>query len=282
MPRTTMTVSEAERLLDILTAVLQNDRYPRGQRPVSALHGFDIFDVMTALKLRIANEFLQLSGRPDFDQQFAEGLKLYDGVPWSVMSMFVADDQLGQIGARRVMSAVDPATMQLDKRLASIETGSSFGDFCKALGRNEADYWKHVYQRIGIDYTSDSPRGNRPVEVQPLECNQRPTMNQLFVRFYVIWSIAAVMLVYAAVQRHPYTFYTLLRWICCPIFAYSAVSAHESKCVPWTWIFGALAVVYNPIFRVHLDRSTWIGVNWFTVGVIVIASIVFWRSSRKA
>jgi hypothetical protein len=47
--------------------------------------------------------------------------------------------------------------------------------------------------------------------------------------------------------------------------------------VGWTWIFGVLAGLYNPIFRVHLDRSTWIGVNWFTVGAIAAAAALLWR-----
>jgi Family of unknown function (DUF6804) len=47
--------------------------------------------------------------------------------------------------------------------------------------------------------------------------------------------------------------------------------------VAWIWIFGVLAGLYNPIFRVHLDRSTWIGVIWFTIGVIAVAAVVFWR-----
>ena len=99
---------------------------------------------------------------------------------------------------------------------------------------------------------------------------------------YVAWLVAAGLLVSAAVERHPYSFYTLLRWICCPVFAYSAFAAHEKNRLPWAWIFGVLAVLYNPIFRVHLDRSAWIGVNWFTVGVIVVATVVFWRNDRQS
>jgi uncharacterized protein DUF6804 len=99
---------------------------------------------------------------------------------------------------------------------------------------------------------------------------------------YVTWLVAAGLLVSAAVERHPYSFYTLLRWICCPVFAYSAFAAHEKNRLPWAWIFGALALVYNPIFRVHLDRSTWIGVNWLTVAVLVVAAIIFWRPSSKS
>ena len=80
---------------------------------------------------------------------------------------------------------------------------------------------------------------------------------------YVLWLAVARMLVYAVIENHPSSYYTLLRWVCCAVFAYSAVSAFEANRVAWIWIFGVLAGLYNPIFRVHLDRSTWIGVNWF-------------------
>ena len=77
----------------------------------------------------------------------------------------------------------------------------------------------------------------------------------------IAWLIVAGLLVSAAIERHPYSFYTLLRWICCPVFAYSAFAAYERHRVLWVWIFGVLAGLYNPIFRVHLDRRTWIGVK---------------------
>jgi curved DNA-binding protein CbpA len=99
---------------------------------------------------------------------------------------------------------------------------------------------------------------------------------------FLLWLSAAMMLVYAAVYRHSYTFHTLLRWVCCPILAYSAVSAHQSKRVAWTWIFGVLAVLYNPIFPVHLNRTTWIGVNWFTAALMLVAGIIFCRPSSNS
>ena len=97
------------------------------------------------------------------------------------------------------------------------------------------------------------------------------------VGLYFLWLAAAATLVYAVIEKHPYSYYTLLRWVCCPVFAFSAVSAFQMNRVGWTWIFGVLAALYNPIFRVHVDRSTWIGVNWFTIGVIAVAAVAFWR-----
>jgi hypothetical protein len=29
-------------------------------------------------------------------------------------------------------------------------------------------------------------------------------------------------------------------------------------------------------------RNTWIGVNWFTIGAIVIAAVVFWRAKKQS
>jgi outer membrane protein assembly factor BamE (lipoprotein component of BamABCDE complex) len=102
------------------------------------------------------------------------------------------------------------------------------------------------------------------------------------IGLYIAWLVAAGLLVSAAVQGHPYSFYTLLRWICCPIFAHSAFAAHERNRMLWIWVFGVLALLYNPLFRVHLDRSTWTGVNWFTVGVIAIAAAVFLKDKKSA
>jgi hypothetical protein len=99
---------------------------------------------------------------------------------------------------------------------------------------------------------------------------------------YIAWLVAAVLLVFAATGRHPYNFYTALRWICCAVFVYSAFTARETNRVPWAWIFGVLAVLFNPILPVHLRRDTWQTIDWATIAVIVIAAIVFWRPSVKA
>jgi hypothetical protein len=105
-------------------------------------------------------------------------------------------------------------------------------------------------------------------------------MKSKILGLYVSWLVAAAMLVYAVIENHPYSYYTLLRWVCCPVFAFSAVTAFEMNRVAWTWIFGILAGLYKPIVRVHLDRNTWVGVNWFTVGAIAVAAVIFWWTDK--
>jgi hypothetical protein len=83
----------------------------------------------------------------------------------------------------------------------------------------------------------------------------------------VAWPVATVMLVLAVTGRHPYGFDTLLRWICCAAFAYSVFIASENKRVPLVWIFGVLAVLFNPILPVHLQRDTWQIIDWAATGL---------------
>jgi hypothetical protein len=83
--------------------------------------------------------------------------------------------------------------------------------------------------------------------------------------------IAAVML-FAALGRHPYDFYTLLRWIACGVCAYTAFQAVESKRIGWLWIFVIAAIVLNPIAPLHLKRETWAIVD-AAAAVLLLLSI---------
>ena len=98
---------------------------------------------------------------------------------------------------------------------------------------------------------------------------------------YIAWLIAAVMLVFAAAEKQPDSFYTLLRWVCCAVFAYSAVTSFQMKRVLWLWIFAVLAVLFNPIFPLGLDRTQWIVADWFSIGAMVIAAFVFRKISKN-
>jgi hypothetical protein len=68
--------------------------------------------------------------------------------------------------------------------------------------------------------------------------------------------IAAVML-FAAIGRQTYDYYTLLRWIACGVCAYTAFQAAEIKKIGWLWVFAIVAIVLNPIVPLHLKRETW-------------------------
>ena len=97
---------------------------------------------------------------------------------------------------------------------------------------------------------------------------------------YIAWLIAVVLLVFAAAEKQSDSFYTLLRWVCCAVFAYSAVASFQMKRMLWLWIFAALAALFNPIFPLGLDRTQWVIADWFSIGAMVIAAFVFWKASK--
>ena len=79
-------------------------------------------------------------------------------------------------------------------------------------------------------------------------------------------------LLWALLPTNPYAYYTFLRVVCCGCFGYTALRHHEQRLDPWAFAFAALAVIYNPILPVHLDRVFWSIVN---IGTIVFLMIAF-------
>jgi len=93
-------------------------------------------------------------------------------------------------------------------------------------------------------------------------------------------TVAAVMLLFALNPENPYGYYVLLRWVVCGVFAYLALQAFEKGIMNWIWVLGITAVVYNPIFKIHLGREVWSLVNLVTVG-IAIGSIVKMKGKHE-
>ncbi len=87
------------------------------------------------------------------------------------------------------------------------------------------------------------------------------------------------MLVWAIYPENPYAYYILLRWVSCGVFVYLAFQASEQNKTKWIWILGITAVIYNPIFRVHLNREFWTVINLVTIA-IALASIYILSNNK--
>ena len=98
--------------------------------------------------------------------------------------------------------------------------------------------------------------------------------NQNSKRIWIPQLIACGMLLWALNPGNSYGYYILLRWICCGIFAYLAVQASKQEKEEWTWILGITAAIYNPIFRVSLNRELWSAVNIVTIGIAAVSIFV--------
>lgn len=84
--------------------------------------------------------------------------------------------------------------------------------------------------------------------------------------------ISGILLILAIPTGWPYSFYIFLRWF---IFGASIIVAYgfyKSKLTAWTFIFGALAFLFNPIMPVYLDKTTWVGIDFIGAILFFIAA----------
>lgn len=100
-------------------------------------------------------------------------------------------------------------------------------------------------------------------------------------RLWIPQTVACVMLLWALYPENPYGYYILLRLVCCGIFAFLALQAFAQQKQGWTWTLAITALVYNPIFRVHLTREIWSVVNVATIVVAVTSVFTLRRDVRK-
>ena len=94
--------------------------------------------------------------------------------------------------------------------------------------------------------------------------------------------MSILMLGWALNPANPYGYYVVLRWILCPACAFLAVHAHDARKTGWVWLFGVTAAIYNPVFRVHLDRQIWLFVNIATIVMFAVSFIASTRGRRTA
>ena len=89
------------------------------------------------------------------------------------------------------------------------------------------------------------------------------------IQTITIIKIIAIVMLFWALADNPYGYYQILRWVIAGVTGYSAYSAYEHKKNAWTWILGIIAILYNPIAPIHLDRETWSIID------LIVAAIIF-------
>ncbi|MDD5580967.1 MAG: hypothetical protein PHY16_17045 [Methylobacter sp.] len=55
----------------------------------------------------------------------------------------------------------------------------------------------------------------------------------------------------------PYGYYMLLRLVACGVFAFAAFVSFDRKHKTLPWVFGLVALLFNPIIKVHLPKEVW-------------------------
>jgi uncharacterized protein DUF6804 len=86
----------------------------------------------------------------------------------------------------------------------------------------------------------------------------------------VVWLVPPIVLVIAT-ARLPYGYYTFARIVTCGIATLIAVAGFfERPAVQaWSVLLILVAVLFNPVVPIHLNRSTWFYLDLITTAVFV-------------
>jgi len=90
------------------------------------------------------------------------------------------------------------------------------------------------------------------------------------IRIPIVTSI--IMLLLAIPPIWPYGYYTLLRLVVSGTSIYLAWSARQVNKEGWLWAMGFVALLFNPIIPVHLDKFTWGAID-LGIAILFIISI---------
>jgi len=81
--------------------------------------------------------------------------------------------------------------------------------------------------------------------------------------------VASTLAVAIGLLPLSYGYFVLLRFVLCLTAGYGFVRALNSNSEPWKWVYGSVAILYNPVLPVHLrEKTLWIGVNLVTLAVL--------------
>ena len=98
----------------------------------------------------------------------------------------------------------------------------------------------------------------------------------------IVRILCIILLLWALLPINPYGYYILLRWVCCPCFAYLTLVSYLNGQIPCVWIFAVSAGIYNPIFRVHLGREIWFIVNIISILLLIVHAIISKKGETRS
>lgn len=118
-----------------------------------------------------------------------------------------------------------------------------------------------------------------PKRFQQLSIKLSATQKLLFLSVIADLFLLTIAIIVAMDNDDlPYGYYTFLRIVTCGLFVWLAVLY---KSPYWRFILGAGAILYNPVFPIHLDsRDPWIFFNILSIVVLIPAFILYIKTAK--
>ncbi len=85
----------------------------------------------------------------------------------------------------------------------------------------------------------------------------------------IIYIVVAILFI--SVAPLPYGYYILLRLLVCGTFGYSAYIAYTKNSKNLPWIYGFIAVLFNPIIKIYLPKEYWVVID-VIAGILLLVT----------
>ena len=79
-----------------------------------------------------------------------------------------------------------------------------------------------------------------------------------------------VAMLFMGVAPLPYGYYMLLRIVACVFFVWAFFITQEQNHKITPWLFGLLAIVFNPIIKIHFQKEFWAIIDATAAIVILV------------
>lgn len=95
----------------------------------------------------------------------------------------------------------------------------------------------------------------------------------------IIYIVSGIL--FLGIMPLPYDYYTILRIVVCVFFIWSAFIAFEKKIEIFPWIFCTLAILFNPLMKIHLSKPIWMVMDASTAIFILIIKSKIVKQQHK-
>lgn len=98
----------------------------------------------------------------------------------------------------------------------------------------------------------------------------------------LIWAVPVVLLLLALAPL-PYGYYTLLRIVVCAAAAFLAFKQFQEnqRVSGWMVTLLAIAMLFNPLIPVHLNREIWTFIDLVVAAIFVAHFVIIRRKEEK-
>ena len=107
------------------------------------------------------------------------------------------------------------------------------------------------------------------------------TANVLQKRPHLIPCIVAAVMLLGALADWSYGYYQLLRFATCGVAVYVAFMGYSWQKIWATWLFGIIAVLFNPLVPIHLSRELWQPIDLACAALFAVTAFVLKESAKK-